>query len=285
MPADAIARLNADWDQLCASSSHAARVAGWLAEAGVPAPATAPVGLADLLADLKRRDRQGGRSHSDAWLAAILRHVADPGAAGQLAARVVVQAMLDSAHRTARSLRQDGLSFAETSTITVSALYEVVARYRLERRPQRIAANLALDTLRVAVREVRRESLERHVAIEDVPVGRLAADVMGPAELAALAELAEAAVVAGLADPATRPEQLAGPRAEVIELLLWAQARQLLDGQQLAAVTGHYREGAPPDKEAARSAGVSVPVWKKRRSRAVSQLRRTVPQWQAAGAA
>ena len=282
--ADLASRWNADWGLLCEEPSHAARVADWLVEAGVFAPAEAPGDLADVLAELERRDRERGRSHSDLWLAALLQQAAAAEPAGRLAARVVVQAMLPSALRTARSLQQF-LPHAEARTIAVSALYETVLRYPLARRPQRIAANLALDTLRTALREARRDGLGLHVPLESVAPHSLAAEDLGPAELAEVADLADAASMAGLAASARSAEQLAGAYGEVVELLLWAQRTKVLGGQALAAITGHYRDGAPLDREAARAAGVSELVWRKRRSRAVSQLRQAVPQWRAEGAA
>ncbi|MGW7006152.1 hypothetical protein ACWGCW_25905 [Streptomyces sp. NPDC054933] len=283
--ANAFARLNADWTLVCADPAHALVVTGWLVEAGVFTAREAPHDLAELLAELELRDRARGRSHSDRWLTAVLRHVSCPDVQGRLAARLVVQAMLPSAMRTARSLRRDGLVFGEIAHIVIGALYEVVRTYPLQRRPRRVAANLAMDTLRLARRELRWGGvLEENELLDAAPEHWGVADEPDPYEQVALAELAEAAVVAGLADPATPAEELAGARGELVELLLWALREQVLDAKAVAAIDSHYREAAPADDVAACAVGVSAAAWRKRRSRAVRQLQQAVPRWLAAAA-
>lgn len=76
---NAIDRLDAEWPLLCADPSACATVTGWLTDAGVFAPGELPGELAAVLPELERRDRTRGREHSDRWLGAVLRHVADPG--------------------------------------------------------------------------------------------------------------------------------------------------------------------------------------------------------------
>ncbi|MEU1628188.1 hypothetical protein ABZ746_23230 [Streptomyces sp. NPDC020096] len=277
---NAFDRLNADWALVCADVSRAEVVTGWLVEAGVFTEREAPEDLAELLAELELRDRACGRSHSDRWMAALLRHVSRPDEQGRLAARLLVQAMLPSAMRTTRSLRRDGLAFAEVAHIVIGALYEVVRTYPLQRRPRRVAANLAMDTLRLARRELRWGGvLEDTEPLEASPALRVAADDPDPYERAALAELAEEAAVAGLADPATPAEELAGTRGELVELLLWALREQVLDEQSVAAIGDHYREVADADDVAAGAAGVSAAAWRKRRSRAVQRLQQAAPRW------
>ncbi|MEU6175892.1 hypothetical protein ABZ832_28785 [Streptantibioticus parmotrematis] len=280
--ADVIACLKTDWRRLCASTSYTERVVGWLTAADVFAPADAPSSLAGLLDALEQRDRRLGRGHTDVWLAALLRQAAGSDAEGWLAVRVVVQAMVPSALRTARALLRAGVGGDEARAIAVSSLYEVVLGYRLERRPSRIAANIALDTLHLALREAQREGLGCDVPLEEVSPRHLVAEVVGPEDVAAAADLVRAASRAGLADPAACPEEFVGPYGEVVELLLWAQRAKVIDPEEVAAITGHFREGAPLDSEAAAAAGVRVATWKKRRSRAVAAVRQAVPQWQAA---
>lgn len=74
-----------------------------------------------LLGAFAREDRRQGRAHTDIWLGVLLARAAGEGEEAQLAARVVVQAMLPSAARTARSLlRSDGRQFIDVAQAVVA---------------------------------------------------------------------------------------------------------------------------------------------------------------------
>lgn len=271
---NAVDRLDAEWPAVCADPRAAQWVSGWLADAGVIEAEQGPVALAEVLPLLGRRDRELGRVHSDRWMAAVLEHAAGQGPQAQLAARFVVQAMLPGAVVTARRMRAFGHSRSEVVHTVVTALYEVVRLYPLDRRPTKIAANILLDTLRTAHRELRRDSYDTARA---EPLGeQLVCADPGPgpgrvAELRGLAAAARASGVPGLA--AAAAEDLDGSCGQVVELLLWALERRVLDRSAVEAVHAYYRPESPSDEDAARQAGVTPAAWRQRRSRAVRRLR------------
>jgi hypothetical protein len=276
-----IDRLRAEWPLLCADPSVAATVTGWLTGAGVFAPGQAPDDLAEVLPELERWDRVRGREHSDRWLGAVLRHVCDAGPDGRLAARFVVQAMLPGAASTAYRMRRFGHGLDEVVHVVVAALYEVVRLYPLERRPRKIAANLLLDTVKTAHGELACDAgdygVDQRLDHERVTVPD---PQVGPDELAARRELAAAAAASGLPGLAdVDPEDVDGARGQVIELLLWALSRRVLGPAAAAAISDHYRVGAPPDEVAARRAGVRPASWRQRRSRAVRELAAVAGRW------
>jgi len=68
-------------------------------------------------------------------------------AGSYIAARAIIQAMLPKLGRLAHSVRR-GRSFSTVIAEAVAAMYEVIYRYPIDRRPCSVAANLALDTLK-----------------------------------------------------------------------------------------------------------------------------------------
>ena len=115
--------LNREWAALV--DSHNGAVPDWAAVAG----------LGDLASVLA-----AARAGDDAVLRALLAAAQDGSV---LAGRTVVQALLG---RLVRMARRDRTAVVDDY---VSALWCVLARYPLSSRPVRIAANLALDTLKV----------------------------------------------------------------------------------------------------------------------------------------
>lgn len=87
---------------------------------------------------------EAARRADDAVLFALL---AAAHAGSPLAARTVLQAMLG------RLVRMAGRDRTATADDYVGALWCVLARYPLSRRPVRIAANLGLDTLKAVQRD------------------------------------------------------------------------------------------------------------------------------------
>lgn len=274
---NAIDRLRAEWPLLCADPWAALTVAGWLTVAGVFVPGEAPDDLVDMLPELERRDRALGRQHSDRWMGAVLRHVADAGPEGRLAARLAVQAMLPGAASTARRMRRFGHDLDDVVHVVVVSLYEVIRRYPLERRPQKIAANLLLDTLKAAHAELARDAADRPLEGNRTTVPD---PQPGPDELAWRRQLAAAATASGLPGLAdVDPEDLGGSHGQVVKLLLWALERRVLEPAAAASISDHYRVGAPPDEIAARRAGVRPASWRQRRSRAVRDLAAAAGRW------
>ncbi|MFI9029917.1 hypothetical protein [Streptomyces sp. NPDC053560] len=280
----AFSRLTTEWAWVCAKQDNTDVIFGWLADAGV-LTATDVAGLAgleELLPVMQERDRAQGRAQGDLWLGALLRQATAEGAA----ARVVVQTMLPSARRTAtRLLRSYGRRYDEVAQAVIASLFQVVRSYPLARRPQKVAANLAMETLHLASRELQREcdavgeELHEEVAVAEQLEADAAADPVACAEVALLAE---AAAACGLVT--TGDAGLAGARGEMIELLVWALGEKVLAEDGVRAIADHYRVGALPDREAARAAGVAPAAWRRRRSRAVERLRDAAPEWLAQAA-
>ncbi|GAA1923624.1 hypothetical protein [Streptantibioticus ferralitis] len=281
-------RLHHDWQMVCAVPGHAESVIGWLVEAGVVVGEQAPADLPELLRTLSRLHRAVGRVGSDAWLRVLLERARAGGDDGRLAAAVVVQAMLPSAVRTAGRLRRGGRGFADAAHVVAGCLYEAVLTYPLERCPRRIAANISLNTLREARRELDGEiSNEACEPLDgELDVARRAPDGVEPDvfEEVAARQLAQAAVAVGMAPGGDPDEQLIGARRELVELLLWAREQQLLGADAVEAICDHYRDGALPDAVAASAAGVGIAAWKKRRSRAVGRLKGAAGLWLAEAA-
>ncbi|MER5618462.1 hypothetical protein [Streptomyces sp. NPDC002215] len=257
--------LDAEWALVCAGSERAEMVLGWLREGGVLTEAR---GLAELLAELECRDRARGRVHSDRWMRVLLERAASDGDEGQLAARVVVQAMLPGAVRLTQRLRA-GRDFDETGQVVVACLYQVVRRYPLWRRGG-VAATLLLETLHMASRELRAESetdaVPWHPVLEAAAVpGEPVVD--DPAEAVWRTVLRRQATEAGLLRAGEVPD---GARGELVELLVWAVNTGLLDVARARVIADESRAGA---RESAERAGVSAVTWRQRRSRTVRQLR------------
>lgn len=124
--------LNADWDQLVAC--HRGAAAEWADRHPV---LDGCGGLAHVLARVA--------AEPDLVLGALLAECAE---GDQLAGRVVLQTMLGKIVRMAACDAEAGVDDY------VSALWITISAYPLTARPRRIAANLALDTLK-AVRQER----------------------------------------------------------------------------------------------------------------------------------
>ena len=127
-----VAALNREWTELV---DQAVLPAAWVAAE----PALA--GYHDL-AEVERRAGRG----CDEVLHALLRQAR---AGDRLAARTVLQALLG------RVVALAGRDPQGSVDEYVAALWCVVVRYPLTTRPVRIAANLALDTMKTVHREVR----------------------------------------------------------------------------------------------------------------------------------
>ena len=132
-----IGQLNAEWDHLCVDLRTADEVAGWR---------TTEPALAGLT-DLSELTSYVGRN-PDAVLLALLRL----GHAGhQLAARAVLQAMVPKIVRIAASQPAWCWREADVLAVAVAAMWEKITTYPLADRPRSVAAQLALDTLKIVV--------------------------------------------------------------------------------------------------------------------------------------
>ena len=115
---------------------------------------------------------------SDRVLAALAREAP----ADELAARTLLQAMTPALRRIASTLRHRA-DADEVASATVAAAWDKIRTYPYDRRPSRIAANLAFDTFRVASSHL--SESEGHEPLDETWL--LIADVVHhPWELAAV---------------------------------------------------------------------------------------------------
>lgn len=216
-----VGQLNAEWIRLCADAATSAAPGRWR----IPAvTALADVELA------VRRD-------ADGVLLALLRL----GQAGDaLALRAVFQLMLGKAVRIAAThAGRDSRASLEQAAVT--ALWTVVAGYPAERRPVKVAANIAMDTLRLTVNEL---AHQRH----ETPAG--------PEHLHPVASTD------------------APPDLELFELLAWAVGNGTISHHEATLLVDIYAPpaGQPGGKAAAERHGLSWAAARQRASRATRRI-------------
>ncbi len=216
-----IGQLNAEWLRLCSDPASRSAAGRWRL-AGVRS-------LDDLEAAV-RRDADG-----------VLLPMLRAGQSGDgLALRSVFQLMLGKAVRIAGThAGRDSRASLEQAAVT--ALWTVIARYPVERRPVKVAANIAMDTLRLTVNELAHQRHETpsspeqlHPADDDgTPPDRARAG--GPPDLELLDLLAwavgngtvsreDAALLIDIYAPA--PGHAGGSAAADRHGIRWAAARQ-----------------------------------------------------------
>ena len=235
-------RLNREWTHLVAGPAAAAALSRWERAC----PLLSGLGTLDdvlsLLADADATAR-------DAVLLALI-EAAQAGDA--LAGRTVLQTMLGKAVRVAGTVaRRDDVRGDQEEALAraVAALWQAIATYPVARRPARVAANLALDTVAVAQRGHTGSSHFRR-SYRELPV----ADV-------------------GIARPAVQhdegPDDVRGPvDAQVLTVLAWAVRAGVLDlddAQLLVRVYGLDENDRPADGRAiAQQAGLTWPALRQR---------------------
>lgn len=134
--------------------------------------------------------RSAVKQHADAVLLALLRlHRAKDPWAGRVVVQLMLPKLVLMAVRHARATLDDHLA----------ALWECLCTYPVGRRPTKVAANLALDTLKVISTTPGRPRLALVPCPDDLPdpASPLGPDPDGPAVLAAASRL-------GLIDPLTQ---------------------------------------------------------------------------------
>ncbi|RPK55660.1 hypothetical protein EES42_41880 [Streptomyces sp. ADI95-17] len=255
------AGLDAEWALVCADPANGTLVRGWIEEAGVVPDGTLSQDLRELVAGLAaRRDA----AFSDRWLSALLERAAGDGEQAQLAARVVVQAMVPGMVRLTQSLLTSRRDFDDVAQVVVGCLYVVARTFPLRRRAK-VAANLVLETLHHATRELGADEV-REVRLDDLPdVPAVGGDVVDRVVQALLVERGQVQRVADVAD-------VEGAEGELVALLAWGVDHGSLPVQQARSVVEVVRE------EEGR-AGAASPAERKRRSRAVSWLRPVAAEW------
>lgn len=232
-------RLNEEWDRLCSddTASAGAAVSRWAAAHDALAGCRS-------LRDVEHTvtaDRRG----ADGVLLALLRLAHD---GDRLAGRTVLQLMLGKAIRIAatHAARDSRENLEHTA---VAALWTTIATYPTDRRPTKVAANIAMDTLGA----VSRELAHRHRETPTEP-GTLAA-VLGEAAGDEAGGDSEADV-------------------ELTELLVWAVDAGAVNAADAALLLDIYAPapGLDGGRAAAERANISWAAARQRASRAVRRI-------------
>jgi DNA-directed RNA polymerase specialized sigma24 family protein len=148
---DLVERLEAEWPALAAGPLRV-RLQAWSEEEPMLAGFATPQQLLRHLDGLRGQHRT-----RDEILAALVRQArSDP-----LAARVVLQTLLPGLKTLARRILFEAGERDELWSALLAHCWERIRHYPLERRPERIAANVLLDTLKKTTRELKRERRDR----------------------------------------------------------------------------------------------------------------------------
>lgn len=213
-----IGQLNIEWDQLCVADATASMVVGW-------ADHHAALANCAVLVDVEHAVTRD----ADAVLLALLRETQN---GDQLAGRTVLQLMLGKAVRVAAS-HAGRAPLHELEACAVTALWDVIASYPVVRRPEKVAANIAMDTLHRVVDELAHDRHEQAVSPDVLDPSHN--DDGGPADLDLLNLLAwavdnntisaaDASLLVDIYVPA--PGQVGGKAAADRHGISWAAARQ-----------------------------------------------------------
>jgi DNA-directed RNA polymerase specialized sigma24 family protein len=147
-------KLAQEWPAL-ATGILAVRLRVWAHDAPVLRPFESPQALITFL-----RSRRADLDRKDAILVFLLERAHDD----ELAARVLLEAILPGLKRLAGSLFHEVGEEQELSSLLLWCAWEEIHAYPLRRRPTRIAANLLLDTRKRIRAELAEERRQRSVA-------------------------------------------------------------------------------------------------------------------------
>lgn len=256
------ARLDADWRAL----THRPATASLLKQLAAAHPGF-PTDPDALVAAIRA-------AGDEQLVRALVATAQRPGESGQIAARILVQALRPLAVRLARS--QGAEPFADAHGQAVAALYQALRTVPLTRRG-RIIAHIRMDAVSIlfgARREhhpAARRAIESAAPVPDV--AELAADALeqaaASAEDQALTDVrTEAAVSRAIAARLPLGEERGG-RVELLELLLWAIDEHVITRKQAELLAEHGEQAET--ENAARS-----------RRRAIGQLRAAAARYLAA---
>ncbi|PZF80253.1 hypothetical protein [Jiangella anatolica] len=214
-----VGQLNAEWIRLCADPSSAAVVERWR------------IGGVGALSDLEAAVRRD----ADGVLLALLRL----GRSGDaLASRSVLQLMLGKAVRIAAGhVGRDSRASLEQAAVT--ALWTVVAGYPVERRPVKVAANIAMDTLRLTVDEL---AYQRHETPADPEQLHAAAESDVPAAAAHVRGRSGASDTTGTAGSASGNRTAEGAGGRGVD-------RTAGTGRAIGAAGSGGASGRPGDRD------------------------------------
>jgi hypothetical protein len=179
---DPVQSLDRDWQQL-ARTVLPARLRAWAQSEPALSPFCEPRRLIAFLRSA------ASPASKDAVLRSLVRIARDE----PLAARVVLEAIAPGLTRLAERIIFDERDRDELWALILGHAWQQIRCYPLARRPSKIAANLILETRRVALAEFTRERRRRR----ELPPQALSADAAAPAASADVDTLLARAVAAG----------------------------------------------------------------------------------------
>jgi len=242
-------QLSQDWSRLCALSSMRHTLRRWAAANPCFEGITS-------LGDLVDRIDAGDEPETDRLLLGLVR-LAQAG--HQLAARVVLQAMLPKLARMSRTTRpssNDNRHRNDRAHIAVATFWEVIYAYPVSRRHTRVAANLALDTLHRLTTDLRRPPADIPMDPEET-AGRLA---VTPEE--------------STAQPTVTQTGTPSPDADLLEVVAWALDVEAISSDEATVLVRVYLPSAADSSRVALAErmGISQTALRQRTSRARRRL-------------
>jgi DNA-directed RNA polymerase specialized sigma24 family protein len=260
--------LDADWAALTASRTGRDGLARWAADC----PPLREVGeLSQLPGLLEGCDLDA----ADAVLGCLLRHAAVNGSDDQLACRVLLRLLAPGLARLARTLTWLSADIDERNVTVLGTATELIRSCTWWRRRTRaIAKNLLMDTHMV----LRRSLLQAR--LNDIPVGL-------PSRGRALDDSSESsgsrhAWLLERREPDLWATEAGEARLEVLHLLAWAQRTGVLRPRQIALlVDRELRE--VDDEQLGQQLGIAASSVRRRRDRALAQLRHAAADAASAG--
>jgi hypothetical protein len=170
--------MEEEWNELAVSKRSARRLHGWANTDDRLA------GFADLEALRLYVHRRDQPAASDRVLAALAALAADD----DLAARTVLQTLAPGLIRVACGYRGAGPSEDDVANTVVAAAFERIRTYPIERRPQRIAANVLFDTRQAVSRSLYRPRVREIATAETGAFASLGCEPSPTGELIALVD-------------------------------------------------------------------------------------------------
>ncbi|RLU82064.1 hypothetical protein CTZ27_31445 [Streptomyces griseocarneus] len=286
-----ISLMNRDWDVLCRDLRAADHVSVWAGQHPELAGAASPQ---DVVSKILGFHRRGDLDSHDRVMRLLVQRAGGNGFDGHLAWRIAVRILLPKAVLIAKTQRRTGLTWDDVCAAVFSAAFEVVRTYRLDRRPERIYNNLALDTLQMARRMLadhddqmdeievfaagvvplaaaERHTRYTHIVSSEVP--DISHDRVELADL--LMRAAELELIDADEPVLTRHEA----RAEILDLLLWAVEIEAIKDIEAQRIARYYLAGSVrPDQQhlTTRAMGEEGALLRQHASRAVRALRQKV---------
>ncbi|MBV9022737.1 MAG: hypothetical protein JO362_02750 [Streptomycetaceae bacterium] len=251
---DALERMNRDWEVLGRDLRAADHVTRWSQEEPEFADARTPQDVVDILA---RLGSQGDWGQHDRTMAALLRKITGDSFDGQLAWRIAARVLMPKVILMAKPQVRPGLDWDVVFSTMLSALFEILRTYPLERRGRAILANVSMDTLALALATLAADYDDRGELVEpghsleplagDPNVFWVKQETSDPQVLAELAELLVRAAELEIV-PRDEPELAQGEaRAALLDLVMWAVDVEVLKPCDAQRITDYYYLGTSAD--------------------------------------